>query len=101
MIEKDPSTTLTLLDKTLWGFIALFLAGTVGRILAGNEPFDTRRFAGEILLGVVAAFILYAFGILQGLTTPQFIILGGTGGLGGVRLLEWGIRLAKQIKQHG
>ena len=85
-------------DRTLWGFIAMMIIGTVGRILVSDEPFVLRRFVGEILLGFVGAVMLYAIGLLQGLNPLQLIVLGGLAGLGGVRVIEWLIKIAKKVK---
>jgi hypothetical protein len=90
---------IDMMDRTLWGFIAMVIFGTVGRILISDEPFILRRFIGELLLGFVAAVMLYAAGLLQGFTPLQLTVVGGLAGLGGVRVIEWIIKIAKKVKE--
>lgn len=85
-------------DHTLLSFIAMVLMGTIARVFISNEPLDKRKLTGEMILAVLGAILLYSFGLLQGLTTPQMIFLGSLGSLGGVRLLEWLIKIARQVR---
>lgn len=87
-------------NGSMWLVIFLMVMGTIGRTLVSNEPFDVKRFSGEVILSVIGAIMLYSFGLLQGMSIPQIILLGSLGSLGGLRILEWLIRLAKQIKDN-
>ena len=97
--EKELTESAIQMDRTLWAFILMVIMGTVGRILVSDEPFILRRFAGEILLAFVGGSMLYAVGLLQDLNTLQLIVLGGLAGLGGVRTIEWLIKIARKVKE--
>lgn len=86
-------------DQTLLSFIVMILMGTLARVFMSNEPLDWRKLAGEAMLAVLGAVMLYSFGLLQGLTMPQMMFLGALGGLGGVRMLEWMIKIARKVKE--
>ena len=100
--EKEVVTTaFTWADRTLWSIMALFALGALGRILVSSEPFDLRRFAGELILSVIAAVILFSFNVMQGMTTVQIVFFGALGSLGGVRMIEWVIKIARKMKSNG
>ena len=79
--------------------VGLFIIGTMGRILATREEFDLRIFIGELLMGFVGGVVLWSFGLLQSMTFPEMLMVGGLGGLGGVRLIEWIIQIAKKVRE--
>lgn len=85
-------------DGTFWMMLFLIVTGMLGRVLVSGEPFDAKKFAGEIALSIVGAAILYFYGILQSMSVPEMIIYGGLTGLGGVRLIEWVIKIIKAIR---
>lgn len=86
-------------DPTFLGFLALVVTGTIGRILISEEPFRFRRFAGEVILAIVAGVMLYSAGLLQGLNPAQLAVVGSLAGLGGVRLVEWAIKIIVKVKE--
>ena len=88
-------------DPLLWSVIAMFILGTIGRILVSDEPFDPRKFFGELILAAIGAIILYSFNLMQGMTPIQIVFFGALGSLGGVRLIEWIIKIAKKVKSSG
>jgi len=99
MSEKEIINHATGIDKTMLTMIGLFMVAAIGRILVSNEPFDWRKFTGEVCLAIVGAVILYSFGMLQQMDFYQMLILGGLGGLGGVRLIEQFIKLSRAIRE--
>lgn len=88
-------------DPVMWSVIGMFVAGTLGRILVSDEPFDSRRFTGEIILSIIGAIILYSFNVMQGMSPIQIIFFGALGSMGGIRLIEWLIKIAKKIQKAG
>lgn len=103
MPEKEAiaqMTALSLGDKILWMTIGLFIVGSMARTLISDEPFILRKFLGEMLFALIGAVVLWSFGLLQGMSPAQIVFLGGLGSLGGIRLLEWILRIAKQIKSN-
>lgn len=86
------------MDRTLISFIGMGVVGAMARVFVSQEPFDVRRFAGELMMAALTGVMLYSFGLLQGLSTPQMMFLGSLGGLGGVRLAEWMIKLIKTAR---
>lgn len=87
-------------DRFLWLTVGLFVMGSTARLFIGNEPFVLRRFIGEMLLSIIGAVVLWSFGMLQGMTQMQIVLLGGLGSLGGVRLIEWIMKIVKTISQN-
>jgi len=97
--EKETAQLATTPEAQLFlSLVALMVFGTLGRILNSNEPLDMRRLVGELILASIGAVLLYAFGILNGMNYYQIIAVGALGGLGGVRLLEWTIKIWKQVQ---
>jgi hypothetical protein len=85
-------------DKVLWTVMGLFMLSAAARNLLSPEPFDPRRFLGEILLSVVGAVIMWSFGLMQGMSTAQIFFIGGLAALGGVRAIEWGLKIMNSVK---
>lgn len=85
-------------DYTLWSIVGLFILGALARVLVSSEPFCWRRFLGEIILAAIGAVIFYSFGLMQGMNTIQIMFFGALSALGGVRLVEWGIKGFAKIK---
>jgi len=73
--------------------------GSVARSFISHEPFCLRRFVGEMLLSIIGAIVLWSFGLLQGMTELQIIFLGGLASLGGVRMIEWIMKIAKTVSE--
>lgn len=101
MPEKDTlgQVVLSWGDRLLWATIALFVIGSMARSLLSDEPFNPKKFAGEMLFAVIGAVTLWSFGLLQGMTPAQIVFLGSLGSLGGIRLLEWVMKIAKAVKR--
>lgn len=87
------------LDRNFLAITALLVLGTMARSLLSNEPFDFRKLLGELILGLIGAVLLYAFGMLQNMSPMQMLFLGALGGLGGVRSLEWVIKFIQHTKK--
>lgn len=88
-------------DRLLWSVVSLFALGTLGRILVSSEPFDLKRFLGELILSVISAIILFSFNLMQGMSPTQIVFFGALGSLGGVRMVEWVIKIAQRVKMNG
>lgn len=88
-------------DPVLWSVIAFFVMGSLGRILVSSDPFDPRKFAGEMILAIIGAIIIYSFNLMQGMSPVQIIFLGSLASLGGVRIIEWAIKFSQQVKKSG
>ena len=86
-------------DSTFMMFLFLVITGTIGRILNSDEPFKLRKFAGEIILALVSGVMLYSIGLLQGLDPIQMAVVGSLAGLGGVRFVEWLIKIVKKVRE--
>lgn len=84
--------------RQIMGFIAMGILGLLGRTLVSPEPFDARRFTGEMILTALGAIMLFALGVLQGLDTWQMIVLGAGTSLGGLRAIEWGFKIVQAAK---
>ena len=97
--EKETAQLAATPEAQLFiSLVALMVFGTIGRILVSDEPFDWRRLTGELILAAIGAVLLHAFGMLNGMNFYQIIAIGALGGLGGVRLLEWLIKIWKQVR---
>jgi hypothetical protein len=92
------STAPDFRDKVFWTVVGLFMLSAAARNLLSSEPFDPRRFLGEILLSIVGAVIMWSFGLMQGMSTAQIFFIGGLAALGGVRAIEWGLKIMNSVK---
>lgn len=99
MTAANSSTSLDWGDRLLWVVVGLMILGEVARHLVSDEPFCKRKFAGELIFAALGGFLLWTFGLLQGLTAPQMLLAGGLGSLGGVRLVEWVIKIGKEVRR--
>lgn len=98
--EKETAQLAAAPETQLFlSLVAMMVFGTIGRILVSDDPFDWRRFTGELILAAIAAVLLYAFGMLNGMSFYQVLAVGALGGLGGIRLLEWAIKIWKQVQK--
>lgn len=98
MPEKEILQHMSMTDKTMWSVIILFMLGSMARSLISDEPFCLRKFLGEMIFSTIGGIILYSFGLLQHMSIPELICFGGLGSLGGIRMLEWMFKIAKQVK---
>jgi hypothetical protein len=85
-------------DYTFWSVAIMFVLGVLAKALVSNEPFCFRRFAGELILAMIGAVLFYSFGLMQGMSVIQMMFFGALSALGGVRLVEWGIKGFVKIK---
>lgn len=86
-------------DSTALGAIALFVFGWIGKYLVSSEPFDPRRFTGELMLSCLSGYALYLIGVLQGLEPQVIFLVAVLSGMGVTRGLEWTIKILKAIKK--
>jgi len=90
-------STTPLWDRTFMTIAFLFMVGAAARTFISDEPFNAKKFTGEMLFAFIGAVVLYTFGVLQGMNTIEIIFFGGLGSLGGVRLVEWAIKIGKTV----
>lgn len=76
-------------DKSLWIVIGMILLGHLARNLVSDEPFNLKKFIGEMVLAGIGAVVIYLMGVLQGMPPIQIILVGCLTSLGGIRVLEW------------
>lgn len=92
-------TSVNWADKSLWVVVGLILLGHMARNLVSDEPFNLKKFIGEMLLAGIGAVVIYLFGILQGLPEIQIILIGSLTSLGGIRALEWAAKIYRLSKK--
>lgn len=88
-------------SKLMWTFMGLFVLGSVARTLISDEPFNIRRFSGELIFSIIGAIAMYSMGIMQGMTEIQMVGFGALSSLGGVRAIEWSLKIMKSIQNSG
>ena len=101
MPEKElltQASTFNWYDYTFWSVVTLFTLGVIAKALVSSEPFCARKFWGEIILAVIGAVLFFSFGLMQGMNPLQIMFFGALASLGGVRLIEWGIKIFGQLK---
>ena len=103
--DRDPNETLVdtsvvnWTDRSLWVVVGIILLGHLARNLVSDEPFNLKKFIGEMLLSGIGAIAIYLLGILQGLPESQIILIGSLTSLGGVRALEWAAKIYRLSKK--
>jgi len=85
-------------DRLLWMIIGLSALGAAGRNLLSKEPFEIKKFLGELILSIIGAVIVWSFGLMQGMTVPQMIFFGGLSAWGGIRTIEWGLKFINTMQ---
>lgn len=88
-------------NRMLWSFVTMFVLGSMARTFVSDEPFDPKKFAGEIIFSIIGAVMMYSLGMMQNMTEVQIIGFGAFASLGGVRGFEWAMRIARKIKASG
>lgn len=84
--------------KALISTLVVAMMVVVARTLINDEPMKWKKFFGELILAGVGAWVMFAFGMYQGMEYWQTIFIGGLSGLGGVRGIEWALRVCKQAQ---
>lgn len=90
-------TDPTLFSRTLWALVGIFLLGALSRILLTEERLTYRRVAGEILLALLGAVIMYTFGLMQEMPVSQMLFYGSFASLGTLRLLQLLIKVVQGL----
>jgi len=88
-------------DRMLWSVVVMFLLGSMARTFISDEPFDPRKFIGELIFSAIGAVMMYSMGLMQGMNEAQIVCFGAGASLGGVRLFEWFMKIAKNVKGSG
>lgn len=94
-------------EKTLpfWGelnlYITMMIFGLVlfATRLVGDEPINPKRLTGELILSFVGAAFFHALGLMKGLAGAEYWILIFLAALGGLRSIEWVVRVFVAIKK--
>lgn len=94
----DPTTREMLVDPNFWTVLTMFCLAYLARTLVSKEPLDWKRLLGELILTAISAIALYSAGLLNGMSPLQMVFAGALGSLGGLRAVEWMIKIAIQIK---
>lgn len=103
--DNDPfsdvagNTAVDWADKSLWIVVGLILLGHLARNLVSDEPFNFKKFVGEMVLAGIGAVVIYLLGVLQGLPEIQIILIGSLTSLGGIRALEWAAKIYRLSKK--
>lgn len=88
-------------EPILRDFLAMvcaMIAGLIAKTLVSNDPFNKRKFIGEIILAAMFGAAIYAVGIIQGLGFWQTLLMSLLSGMGTTRSVEWLIKIAKAAK---
>jgi len=88
-------------DEMLWSIVCMFVLGSMARTFVSNEPFDCKKFGGEVIFSFIGAVMMYSAGLMQGMSEVQIVGFGAMASLGGVRMFEWFMRIAKNVKDAG
>lgn len=86
-------------DPELFIAMALFVSVLFAKHLTGGEPLDPKRLAGEVILSCIGAAVFHAMGLLQGLIGPEYWLMMFLAALGGVRSVEWAMKILIAIKK--
>lgn len=79
----------------------MFVLGSMARTFVSDEPFDGKKFMGEIIFSTIGAVMLFSMGLMQGMNEIQIVGFGSLASLGGVRTVEWALRIVKKAKSAG
>lgn len=84
--------------KGLALIVAFLTSGLLAKKLITDEAIDWRKFAGEWILAALGGIALWAVGMLQHFSLIQMVLVGTAAGLGGVRTMEWVVKLVVHIR---
>lgn len=93
------ATSINWEDRLLWIVVGFVLMGHLARNLVADEPFNMKKFLGEMILSGLGAVAIYSMGLLQGLSEIEIVLVGVFASLGGIRALEWVAKIYKTVKQ--
>lgn len=86
-------------SKMLWSVVIMFVMGALARTLVSSEPFDCKKFAGEMIISAIGAVMMYSLGLMQGMNDIQIVGFGALASMGGLRGVEWILKLINKIKK--
>lgn len=98
---NSPDVFWTWTDRMMWSIVAMFVLGSMARTFVSDEPFEPKKFFGEIIFSAIGAVMMYSMGLMQGMSQPQIICFGAMASLGGVRSFEWLMKIARKIRRSG
>ncbi|MBO9492071.1 hypothetical protein J7384_17045 [Endozoicomonas sp. G2_1] len=84
--------------KELLAIALTMLAGFIARTLVSDEPFNVKRFFGEMILSIMFGGAIYAFGIIQSMDFWHTFLIALLSGMGTTRSIEWLIKASKISK---
>lgn len=85
-------------DRMLWSVVVMFMLGSMARTFVSDEPFDGRKFFGELIFSLIGAVMMYSMGLMQGMNEAQIICFGAGASLGGVRAFEWFMKISQGVR---
>ncbi|BBI61645.1 hypothetical protein [Vreelandella sulfidaeris] len=94
----EASATINWEDRVLWILVGFVMLGHLARNLVKDEPFNLKKFLGEMILSGLGAVAIYTMGLLQGLSEVEIMLVGVFASLGGIRALEWVAKIYKAVK---
>lgn len=84
--------------RELMAVAVTMVAGLIARTLVNDDPFNIRRFIGEVILAVMFGAAIYAFGMIQQMDFWQTLLMALLSGMGTTRSLEWLIKASKMSR---
>lgn len=93
------ATTINWEDRLLWVVVGFVLLGHLARNLVADEPFNLKKFLGEMILSALGAIAIYSMGLLQGMSEIEIVLVGIFASLGGIRALEWAAKIYKAVRK--
>lgn len=84
--------------KEFLAIVTAMVAGLIAQTLVNDEPFNVKRFIGEIILAVMFGVAIFAFGVIQGMGFWQTLLISLLSGMGTTRSIEWLIKATKITK---
>lgn len=86
-------------DKHLYISMAVFMSVVLAYRLVGTEPINLRRLIGELILALVGAGFFHAFGLMKGLSGPEYWLMIFLAAMGGLRSIEWALKVFIALKR--
>lgn len=93
-------SALTAIDFYLFFFILVI--ATLTRIIKSQEKIRPRVILGELMLALVMSIFFYLFGLYEGLSSIQMVLIAIPAALGNVRLFNYILTFlqSKQIEKR-
>ena len=86
-------------DRHLYISMVVFMSVVLAYRLVGNEPISMRRLLGELILALIGAAIFHALGLMKGLSGPEYWLMIFLAAMGGLRSIEWVLKVFIALKK--